>query len=242
MLNKTGIVFFITLMFVAGIIVPVVSAVQDISRGGIPNLDLTTPPIISFDGLSEPSSAQYNATELNIPSSIRKYELLTFDIPKIREKLAKNETITVRINGVPYKINLYDSTGKAEGRDPAYRFYHGSLENVKKSSVSLSIGQRVITGDISINDEKYHLSGTPKNVTGKVIQYLYSSKDEISVGQPTFWADDYLAHKNPTSIIPSVSVTTQLQTIPQKTPLSLLITLLVICLIALIFSDSKVRK
>ena len=209
MLNKTGIVFFITLMFIAGIIVPVVSAVQKNSSGENPTSGITTLPMISFDGLSEPSSAQYNATELKIPSSITKYELLTFEITKMREKLAKNETITVRINGVPYKINVHDSTGKAIGLDPSVRSYYGSLENVNDSKILLVIGQRVITGEILINDEKYHLGSTPKNETGKVIQYLYSSKDQISVGQPTFWADDYLAHKNPTPILPSVSVTMQ---------------------------------
>jgi hypothetical protein len=229
MLNKTR----IALMFVAGIIVPVVSAVQDNSSGGTPNLDLTTPPMISFDGLSEPSSAQYNATELKIPSSITKYELLTFDIPKMREMLAKNETITVRIKGVPYKMNLYDSTGKAIGLDPAIRSYRGSLENVQNSEVHITIDNQGATGRIFITGTNYFFDSRTKTENGKILHYVYSSLDVISVGQPTYWADDYLAYKNSTLTFTEVPSIIQLQTIPKKASLSPLISLVVLGLIVL---------
>jgi hypothetical protein len=233
MLNKTGIVFFITLMFVAGIIVPVVSAVQDIISGENPTSGLTTYPMISFDGLSTPSNASYNASELKIPLSIKKYELLTFDIPKMREKLTNNETITVRIKGVPYEMNLHDSTGKAEGLDPAVRSYNGFIENVKNSEIGFTIGKQVISGEISIDHVYYYFSSTPKTENGKVIQYVYSSLDVVSEGQPTYWADDYIG-RNASATISGKPPTTQFPPATQKASLSAIIPLGVVGMITLI--------
>jgi hypothetical protein len=241
-LTKTGIVFLITLMFVAGIIVPGVNAFENDSIGETQASGLPTPPIISVDGLSTPYSATYNATELNIPSSIKKYELLTFDIPKMREMLAKNETITVRIRGVPHLMNLRDNTGKAEGLDPEIRSYRGSLEDSENSEVGFTIGKKSISGRITSKGITFFLSTTPKTEKGKVIQYVYTSLDVVSEGQPTYWADDYLAYKNSTLAFTGVPSTTQIQTIPKKASLSPLISLVVLGLIAFIFSDLKVRK
>ncbi len=168
------------------------------STSQIPTETQHASPLISFDGLSTPSNAPYNASELKIPSSITKYELLTFDIPKMRGKLAHNETITIRINGVPYQAHLYDSTGKAEGLDPDIRSYRGSFDNIRDSEISLTIGRRVISGEFSIDNVKYFFGSTPEIENGKVIQYVYSSRDVIPAGQPTYWGNDYVGHGIPT--------------------------------------------
>jgi hypothetical protein len=226
-LNKTGIVFLITLMIVAGIIVPAVSAVENRPVGETPGSDLKNPPMISFDGLSTPGSVKYNATELKIPSSIKKYELLTFDIPKMREKLANNETITVRINGVPYAMNLRDSTGKAEGLDPTIHSYRGSLKT-KNSEIVLTISDKVLLGWIMLNGINYHIGVSPTKENEKSIEYVYSSTDVVSHECIGCLENDYLAYADITTVrtnesptVPPVT-TTQQASLPFIIPLSAL--------------------
>jgi len=59
MLNKTGIVFFITLMFIAGIIVPVVSAVES----NVNNRDVLDASIISMN-ITSPTEGEVGYTDI----------------------------------------------------------------------------------------------------------------------------------------------------------------------------------
>jgi hypothetical protein len=237
-LNKTGIAFFITLMFVAGIIVPLVSAVENISIGENPTSGVTTPPMISFEGLSIPVSATYNATDLNIPSSIKKYELLTFDIPKMREKLAKNETITVRIKAEPYRMIVHDSTGKAEGLDPTIRSYQGSLENVQNSEVDFTSSDQVIVGRILINGVNYFIDVSHKKENEKVINYIYSSLDIIDEGIPIKIDEDYFKRSN-LSTLTNETPTIQSPSTKQNVPIPIIITLGSLGLIVLMIPNRR---
>jgi hypothetical protein len=181
--EKNG-AFLLLLMLATITVVPIGCTVADTAGRAMQTIVPAATPMISFDGLSTPSSASYNATELHIPSSIRKYELLTFHIEKMREKLAKNDTITVRIQGVPYTMTLHDSTGKTEGLDPAIHSYQGSLENVKDSEVAFTTGKKVIGGHIFFKGNRFFLESTPKTENGKQIQYFYSLGDVVEEGPP----------------------------------------------------------
>lgn len=229
---KMGIIVFVLLLTVI-ISVPIVNGNEIISDGGIPGTGSSSTSVISFDGLSNPSTSVYNATELKIPSSITKFELLTFNIPRMREMLANNETITVRINGISYVMELRDSTVKAKGLDPAVRSYRGTLNGSQNSEVGFTIGNRSISGRITIDRISYYFSTTPKTENEKVLQYVYSSRDVIVKSQPTYWADDYLG-RNATPRITEVLAITQLPvTTPQPASLSLINSLGVLFFIGL---------
>ena len=150
--------------------------------------DTETSPMVSFDGLSDVKISEskmlgIKKIDLRIPSSIKKYELLTIDIEKMQEKLANNEPITVLIKGVPYKMILHESTGKAIGLDPAIHSYRGILENSKSSEVAFTIGEKSVSGRITDKGVTYYFSTTPKTENGKTLHYIYSSLDVVSEGQ-----------------------------------------------------------
>ncbi|MFA5268254.1 MAG: carboxypeptidase-like regulatory domain-containing protein [Methanoregula sp.] len=189
---------------------------------------LQTIPMISFDGLSEPSSAQYNATELNIPSSIKKYELLTFDIPKMRKMLANNETITVRIRGMPYKMNLHDSMGDAIGLDPAIHSYRGILENVNNSEIALTITDQVVGGRIMLGGVNYFIEVSRKKENENHIDYVYSSLDVVPYDCNGCLENDYLSHVDVPPTITGEPPTTQKASLPTIFPFGAL------CVISLV--------
>ena len=205
-LSRTIVALLLVLMASAVIPAAAVTSTTEIPTASAP----IASPMISFEGLSAPCNASYNATELHIPSSIRKYELLTFDIPKMRAMLAKNETIIVRINGIPYKMNLYDSTGVSYGSDPSVRDYNGNLENVNKSEIGFTIGNKYFLGDIRILGDHFWFSTTPKTENGKVIQYVYSYKDVVREG-PSIMIDDVDVTLRP----PATTKTTEELSAPQ---------------------------
>jgi hypothetical protein len=89
------------------------SVLSEIGNSSIQIPETFYDSMVSFDGLSESKSeakmsdglmVESEKSRSKIPSSIKKYDLLTIDIPKMREKLDKKETISVRINGEPYDM------------------------------------------------------------------------------------------------------------------------------------------
>lgn len=140
--------------------------------------------------------------DLKIPSSIKKYDLLTFDIPGMRKRLLNGDKITVRINGVPYIMDLHDSTGKAQGLDTVTRSYRGTLDSYKNGEIGFTIGEKSIAGRITIDGISYYFSTTSKTEKGKVLHYVYSSKDVSPEGQPAKWDNDYLGKKKIQALSP----------------------------------------
>jgi hypothetical protein len=183
------------------------STILELNVSDSQSQDTENYPMVSFDGLSDVKISEnkllgYKKNDLRIPSSIKKFELLTIDIQNMKEKLANNEPITILMKGVPYKMNLRDSTGKAEGLDPSIRSYRGTLENSENSEVGFTIGKKSVSGRITSKGITFFLSTTPKTEKGKVIHYVYSSLDVVSEGQPAIWNDDYLGKKDIQALSP----------------------------------------
>jgi hypothetical protein len=187
-LNIPGSRFFLLILFVAMVSVPGVVNAANTTSGEDRLSNATAFPVIFFEGLSTLSDVSYNASEQKI-HSIKKYDLLIFDIPKLREKLAKNETITVRINGEPFEMALHDSTGNPIGLDPAIKSYSGNLKNVKNSDAGFTIDDSGMIGQISINHTIYSIDIAAISENGNVVQYVYSSKDVVREG-PSVNIDD----------------------------------------------------
>ncbi|MFA5268253.1 MAG: kelch repeat-containing protein [Methanoregula sp.] len=158
-------------------------------------------PMVSFDGLSDVKISEskilgYKSDDLRIPSSIKKYELLTIDIEKMQEKLANNEPITVRINGIPYQMVLHESMGDAIGLDPAIHSYRGILENVNNSEVALTITDQVVGGRIMLGGVNYFIEVSHKKENENHIDYVYSSLDVVPYDCNGCLDNDYLSFMN----------------------------------------------
>jgi hypothetical protein len=195
----------------------------------------TTPSIVSFDGLSIPSNASYNASELKIHPSIKKYDLVTFDIPKLREKLAKNETITVRVDGVPYEMVVQNGAEDASGVICDTTGCSGTLKNEKNSEISFVLSEESILGRIKVNGTNYFFDTTSKTENGNVIQYVYSYKNVVSEG-PSINIDDVdVTRRSPvTTKNPEKPAASQIPTETQRASPAILVPIIAVGLIAVV--------
>ena len=152
--------------------------------------------IITFEGISETLSDIPEKSVLNIPKNIEKYDLLTFDIQKMRDALTCGRQIPVCIEGVSYTMNLSEIVVNAPDVESQAHSYVGSLENTKNSEIVLTISERVLIARITIDNIDYVIESTPgKSQSGKIVHYVHSSNDVNEEGEYLFGVEDYLAHK-----------------------------------------------
>ena len=151
--------------------------------------------IITFEGISERLSDVPEESVLNIPTNIKKYDLLTFDIAKMQDALTSGRQIPVWIEGISYTMNVGEIGVNAPDVECQTHSYVGSLENTKNSEIVLTISERVIIGRITIGNIDYVIESTPvESQSGKIVHYVHSSNDVTEEGGYLFGIQDYLAH------------------------------------------------
>jgi hypothetical protein len=242
--NATGIGFVLVIFLVATAAVPGVVSGANVSSKETPFPVTTFSPVIFFEGLSAPVNGSYTASELEIHSSIKKYDLLTFDIPLVREKLAKNETVVVRIDGVPYEMVSKKSITDTYGIECDATGCSGTLNNQNTSEIRFVLGGPLILGRIKVNGTNYIFDSTPKTEDAKVIQYVYSYKNVVSEG-PSIPIDDVdVTRRPPTTrkIIEETTEETAGAQIPPATTRASSSNLIPLCALGLILLGSLIRR
>lgn len=125
-----------------------------------------------------------NPNELNIPPSVKKYDVVTFNQVELNNKIKK--ILPIRIRGEKYNIEL--NRMNFENIDDGINSYEGKLAGVDNSEVVLTTSDKVTTGRVTINNETFWIRPIePRNrfEKGKLpLHIIYSSNDVESPKSP----------------------------------------------------------
>ncbi|WAI01455.1 hypothetical protein [Methanogenium organophilum] len=130
--------------------------------------------------------------DLGIPSSVRKYDLMVFDTPAIRDQLLRGELLTVYLAGQPYVADLQESLLDAEVRSAGICSFTGTLAG--GGDVVLTLNDDVLVGRFVTGATEYSVESTRLNDTiypEKVLHYAYSSADVVAEGPPAMLSGYY---------------------------------------------------
>lgn len=183
----------LVLALTGAIFIPAVSAEELTSD------DIESIPLINIEDSTNLISGEQVKSELKIQSTIEKYDLVLFDIPQIREQLAKNKELPVEILGKQYSMILDEIAVNDVGVNPNTYSYTGYLKGAKESEIVLTISESTLIARITLDgDELYIESSSSKDPSDNYYHYEYMLKDVKEEGGPLYLKDDYLAHKDMT--------------------------------------------
>jgi len=123
--------------------------------------------------------------ELTIPQPVKKFDLVTFDIPAINENVEKKQNPVVVIGESKYSILL--TRANFENIDDGIDSYYGTLNGIKDSEVLLTIADNVITGSVRLTNETFYIKPVEPRMRisadRPVLHIIYSSND-VSLEKP----------------------------------------------------------
>jgi hypothetical protein len=143
--------------------------------------------------LGAPSSADLGARgisqsdELSLPTRVTKFDLVTFDIPAISEKLKSGKRFPIRIWGKEYLVNV--TSVNSEKSDSGIIRYFGKFDDEKGYRFLLTVGPDLILGTVIYENETFEIGRAEKNArTGyqSPLHFIYSSHDVVPLrpGEP----------------------------------------------------------
>lgn len=182
------------LLLVSPVVMPAVNA-SDMRSGFEQNDDIWSgeTAVIHFEGLTEKRIVPGKLYDTKVPSSIKKYDLVTFDSAKIKDYLLRGRQITVSLSGETYVMDLHELTIDTEAMNKGIHSFVGILIGDDNSEVVLTVSDRVTLGRIRINDQEFYIDSTSvedPNSPGHYIEYTYSSQDIVPEGD-TILIDSY---------------------------------------------------
>ena len=176
----------LAVMLVSVVLVPAVSASDSKSKDEqMSNRSASEKALVHFGDLTEMRIADEKEVYAKIPSSIKNYDLVVFDLPKIREHLLHGDQLTVYLEGQPYTMDLQETTIDTEAIATGIHSFTGSLTGVEDSQVLLTVGNNVLLGRIVVDYTEYFIESTStkdSKSSGAFLQYVYSSKDIVPEG------------------------------------------------------------
>ncbi|WP_292346664.1 MULTISPECIES: hypothetical protein [unclassified Methanoregula] len=127
-----------------------------------------------------------NPEKLNLPSGISRYDLVTFNIPAMQEKLKSGSFFPIRIRGKEYLVNITnsDTTKSSDG----IITYAGKFADEKRYNFQITVGPDVILGYASLNGELFYIGRAEKDArpeyNSSPLHYIYSRND---IGPSHLW-------------------------------------------------------
>jgi hypothetical protein len=165
-------------------IVPIVSADDRLDQTGnhFSIVGLTTMKIYNVHDKNElTTSSILSPQDLTIPGPVKKFDLVTFDIPSINENIKKNQNLDVLIGNTEYSMKLTRSN--FENIDDGIDSYYGTLNEIKDSEVLLTISENIITGSVRLNNDTYYIKPVEPRIRismdRPVLHIIYSSADVV---------------------------------------------------------------
>ena len=177
----------LALLLAAMVVVPMVSAEGNTSEqsDAQPSKESRT-SLITLDGLSKSifQIMDEKPSSEAISSSIEKYDVIDIDAKTLKAWLKSGKKVPVRINGVPYLMDLHEETFYPSEETGIYTF-NGKLVSVKdsrtlpESSVQLTLDDEGVLGHISVDSsETIYLDEVPSgNQRIPEQQIAFSSND-----------------------------------------------------------------
>lgn len=141
--------------------------------------------IVHIGGMTEKRANIYNLSELTIPSSIKKLDIVIFDLKKLDGLLEMGGKVPMHIKGKPYIMELNEIKVNAPGVNEGTFSYRGSIVGVDDSEIVLTFSDRALVGRITLDNVDYTIESIGKKdvtTTDKVLHVVYSSEDVVAEG------------------------------------------------------------
>ncbi|EHQ36774.1 M12 family metallo-peptidase [Methanoplanus limicola] len=152
-------------------------------------------PLINIEGTTEKLETDQIKADLKIQSTIEKYDLVLFDIPKIRDDIFKDGELAVCIDGKNYSMTLKELPVNDKGVNPDTHSYTGNLKGVENSNSVLTISKSVLIASIILNGEEYCIDSlSATDSSGNKYHIEYKVNDVKIEGNYIYGIEDYLAH------------------------------------------------
>ncbi|QSZ67242.1 hypothetical protein RJ40_06870 [Methanofollis aquaemaris] len=165
---------------------------QNITPAGIDTVNETSAPspetVFCIESMTERRDlSPEKCEELDIPRSITEYDVVVFDTQKIRDVLLRGEPLTLSLGGQVFKTDLQEHTTDTESRSIGIYSFAGTLLDVEKSEVVLTVSDRTLLSRIRVNYTEYYTDSTGVPDTRcpeRILHYAYSSDDVVPEGPP----------------------------------------------------------
>ena len=159
------------------------------------NILVENKSVITFIAIDETSKANMssyniqNPEELQIPSNINKFDVVTFNHTLLNAYLKSGKGITVSIGEKAYQMELSQTkfeniTRLRETNDDGIYSYQGTLDGVNGDFL-FTTSKNVIIGDISINGETFWIIPVEPRARTEIsmspLHIIYSSKNVRNV-------------------------------------------------------------
>jgi hypothetical protein len=147
---------------------------------------------IAYDETSKANLSSYNIQkpeELQIPSNINKFDVVTFNHTLLNAYFKSGTDLTRSVGGKSYQVELIPSkfeniTRSRETGTDGYYFYHGTPLGVN-SDFAFTTGKNVIIGSVSIDGETFWIIPVEPRARTEIsnapLHIIYSSRNVKNV-------------------------------------------------------------
>lgn len=139
--------------------------------------------IIHINGMTEIRNNIYNQSELKIPFSIKKSDIIILDLNKLDRHLKTDTKVPIHIKGKPYVMELKEIKVNAPGVEDGTHSYSGSIAGLKNSEIVMTFSDKALIGRITLNNVEYTIESIGKNDiinSDKRLHIVYSSEDVVA--------------------------------------------------------------
>lgn len=152
--------------------------------------------LIYIDSMTETRDLSPEMREkIRTPASVRKYDVVVFNAPGIRDLLLSGKPLTIYVEGQPCTTDLQEQTTDTEARSKGIYSFVGTLRGDDTGDVVLTVSNQTLLGRIRMCGTEYFIESTAIPDTGsvdKILQYTYSSRDVVPEGSPARLSGLYL--------------------------------------------------
>ncbi|MBP2146652.1 hypothetical protein J2129_002106 [Methanofollis sp. W23] len=182
-----GVIAVVAIMLMVageGATAPTAVAIDGVNETGDPSPET----VVYIDSMTERRDlSPEECEELDIPGSITRYDVMVFDTKEIKEVLLRGEPLTLSLDGQVFTTDVREHTTDTEARSIGIHSFTGTLLDVEKSEVVLTVSDRVLLCRVWIDFTEYFIESTAVNDTKypeRVLHYAYCSDDVVPEGPP----------------------------------------------------------
>lgn len=172
--------------------------------------------VIGYDQTSKANLSSLNIQkpeELQIPSNVNKFDVVTFDHPSLNDQLKSGKGFIISFGGKDYETELHPV--KFENTSDGVYSYYGTLLGANSSKILITTSKNVLIGDISLGNETFWIIPVEPRARTEISQsplhIIYSSKNVMNV---TFIIDNQSVTTNGAKYPENLETISNLQSTP----------------------------
>jgi len=157
--------------------------------------------VVHIEGINDKKTDSYIQSELKIPYSIKKFDIVTLDMKLFDKIVKKDGAVPVNINGKSYVMKLNEMKFNAPGENEGIFSYKGTIVGAENSEIVLTYGNKALIARITLDDVEYIIEsiGQNDNINNNRLHVVYSSEYVVADG-PDVLIDSPLAESKNDSI------------------------------------------